>query len=218
MGEDLFADFDGPFVDKQGRRMVTEEEGPEEIWDDVTVNGFKTPPMKARKITRVPVGMKHVRSNVFVMIEGSKATWMLRTEHPENFRRAWNECQIPPIEPPPKNLQIYLLARTQSSLDSLAPAALALSDLAEVGLWLELGERVSIRDYLPYENGCRYFDGVDRLEASGVVYPKRKTFRRVVLSGQSGRDAVPVEREWIEAVKRQCEAAGVEVEVMGEGT
>lgn len=109
---DVFEDWPGPMTGARGERLWAEEVGPEEDWAGASVmlpgGGWHTlAGVTARPVTPVPLTMRHVRSNLFALIERTPhLDWLLPTKRPENVRRMWDECQTPPLNPLPANVRL----------------------------------------------------------------------------------------------------------------
>ena len=201
---DLFAPFDGRWVDEDG----------ESIWWDTAFlpkdspslfTGNETPQNELSKQVGVkPYTTADVLARVFRLIDSCpNLEWIVPTSHPERVR----EVVVDQIKRHGKEtepykwdmLNIAVRVSTQAEADERIPAVLALRDLVgKVLLWAEPTERIDLTNFLYRECG-EHHD------------PETYALDGVIISGKRGqgiaRELVAKRRQ---SLIDQCEAAGVD--------
>lgn len=178
-----------------------------------------------------PVGrgwrLDDVRSDFFALIDRCpNLDFLLLTKRPENVRRMWLSRQPSPDEYKDGRLTLYrencwilYSASDQQTLDAGLPHVLACRDLVPVlGLSLEpLVGPVDLRGPL----GLLTFSekAVIRCMPQGDEYPDPRAGKTVktypakldlvIIGGESGPHARPMDLDWLQSIADQCSAANV---------
>jgi protein gp37 len=145
----------------------------------------------------------HARSEVLdAMLEALHHTYILLTKQPENMARV-----IDSVFPSgaPSNVDWYLgfSARNQSEFDAGWPH---MAKLAAAGwkVWVSLEPMQGPID-LEVCPGCEKNCEQTLCQTGPAIH----SLSTVILGAQSGKNAVPLQKEWVESVQIQCEVVGI---------
>lgn len=218
---DVFEDWQGPILDAQGRVLAKAS-----LWhqgDGYILAGLH--------IGRDIATMDDLRRDLFQLIDATpNLDWLLLTKRPENIRRMWRPKGIVdgeatfPSDRRRNNVWLLTSVSDQATADAMIPHLLECRDLvpvlglscepllslidfrkatprgAEAGVCARCGwgeslvatNRTRINDRL-YCPDCRGLAGVDW----------------VIVGGESGPGARPMNLAWAQSLVQQCKSAGV---------
>lgn len=231
---DPFEKTDLPILNSDGRElwMSEFERGRYVTLPDDLTTLTDTERQNIENETYRRASIRDLRRDMFKLIDATpNLTWILLTKRPENIRNMWpiveeapyiaeagamNDYQLNRRE----NVWLIFSASDQQSLEAGLPHLLRHRDLVPVlGLSLEplLGPIDLSVDGL-WNSDCRHC--VDQLPdpETNVVECRRcdgtgkgndTDISWVIVGGESGPNARPCALEWIDDIRRQCEAAKV---------
>lgn len=157
------------------------------------------------------IAFHDVRRRLFALIDATpNLDWLLLTKRPENIRRMWSNSvgngEYAACDPPfaRRNVWLGTSAGTQETADRAIPELLKCRDLSPV-LFVSaeplLGP-LTLRTIGAYcTHGGRFGQNVLNQEYQHIDW--------VIVGGESGPKARPMELEWVESIADQCDAAGV---------
>jgi len=217
---DVFEDWSGPMVDRKGQHLILCPNcGIEPYYGNDGEKGC----------TNDPLTMNDVRRRLFELIDATPwLDWLLVTKRPENIRRFWpmpTNGRDPSADDYLRRDNVWLLTsvENQAAADARIPRLLECRDLAPVlGLSCEpLIGPVTFRISVDHEHpsGDPTLDwttynypltGFKSHTCGGWTDPNYK-IDWVIVGGESGKRARPCRIEWIDQIRRDCEAACVPV-------
>lgn len=143
--------------------------------------------------------MKDVRRELFALIDATpNLDWLLLTKRPENIQRMW---ELPALHPGAigsyrKNVWIGTSVAVQADADANIPELLKCRDLSPV-LFLSMEPLLGPVNITRLGDDGRFASpGVDGLDW-------------VIVGGESGHEARPMNPQWARDIRDQCQAAGV---------
>ena len=187
---DVFEDWQGPIVDARGEGLQVDGLGAiRRLSENATGRPW------------LPLTMDRLRRDLFSLIDATPSLdWLLLTKRPENVRRMWNAVDDRPagnLQKHRKNCWLLTSVSDQPTADTMIPHLLACRDLVPVlGLSCEplLG---------PVDLGLdeMFVDLDNGQQSPGIDW--------VIVGGESGPGARPMDLRWARGIVEQCKAAGV---------
>ncbi len=203
---DVFEQWDGPIVNAKGERMARD-----------TVKGHGYLPTTMR-IGRDLATMADIFRDFLALIDQTpNLDWPLLTKRPENIRKFWTlpmNGRDPAAEDYLVRDNVWLLysASDQETLDVGLPHLLKCRDLVPV-LGLSLEPLIGPVDLGftrgPTDDDYHGWHGDGPIDF--VVTKRGQAISWVICGGESGPNARPCFIEWVDDLRRQCEAAGVDL-------
>jgi protein gp37 len=202
---DVFESWDGPIHDHNGTQLYKHPFG----WTDVESN--------------MPLTMDDVRGRLFDLFDATlNLDWLLLTKRPENILKMWPTW--PKGFPSDgsgghgsgsrylKNVWIGTTVENQEQADKRIPELLKCRDLSPV-LFLSceplLGPVDLDRESMSF---CNVEGSLVNGECEHSLCRPRTYLDYIdwiIVGGESGKDARPMNPAWAESLRDQCEAAGV---------
>lgn len=196
---EVFEEWDGPIVDKIGwailkayldrERHIRDSCPIEQLGKDM--QGWQ------------PITMDDCRRDLFNLIDTCPTLdWIIKTKHPENVRRMWQNDKLPwraTGEYHRDNVWIGASVSDQSTADRQIPELLKLRDLTPC-LFLSVE---------PLLEAVDIHHSVCGAESMTMTEPMVGNLDWVIIAGDSNPSARPCNIEWIRNIVRQCKEAGV---------
>lgn len=229
---DWAEDWQGPMVNSQGNRLLTDDIG---SWFDGIGPAQKMDDESSVGTIR-PLTMNDVRARLFRLIDACQnLDFLMLTKRPKRIREYWYECDtgrttVDDAREQSRRSNVWLLTSiaNQDDAERNIPELLNARDLSPVlGVsaepligpvdlvpWMGGSSYYcpSCRDWKRTENEMAYRGGEEyHCVPCGTRCRPRATLDWVIVGGESGPNARPYNVEWARSIIQQCQTADVAV-------
>ena len=215
---DVFEDWPGPMVDSRGDKLI--RVGPGSITDPRSGAAWKATGRFDEYDIRDLLTMQDVRGRLFRLIGATPSLdWLLLTKRPQNVLRMTHDAWCPPVPAHvsqnegdghhwkyPSNVWLGTSVENQAAADDRIPYLLKVPVRVRFLSCEPLLGPVDLSHWL----------GIYRPERAGANIPWSKGIATpvsrihwVIVGGESGPGARPMQVEWARSLVEQCRVAGV---------